>query len=64
MKGRENMKKGTGILKVILSLLTGAAAGGAGAAYFKNKVIKQESKKVDKFKGYYNLLNQCHTLIP
>ncbi len=52
------MKKEIGVVKVLLSLLTGAAAGAAGVSYFKGKVIKDQQKKVEKFKRYYGLLNQ------
>ena len=49
------MKKGTA---TVLGMLIGAAAGSAGMGYWGNKQVTQKSEKVDKFKGYYNMLNQ------
>lgn len=49
------MKKGT---IAVLAGILGAAAGAAGSGYLGNKQIQQKSGKVDKFKGYYNMLNQ------
>ena len=49
------MKKGT---IAILSTLLGVAAGAAGSGYFGKKQIEQQAEKVDKFKSYYNMLNQ------
>lgn len=49
------MKKG---LISLLSLVTGAAAGAVAAGTFQGKTIEQKSQKVDKFKSYYNMLNQ------
>ena len=49
------MKKGT---IAIISTLIGAVAGAAGSGYFGNKQVEQKSEKVDKYKGYYNMLNQ------
>lgn len=49
------MKKG-GI--AILSTLIGAAAGAAAVGKVQGKTINQKAEKVDKFKGYYNMLNQ------
>lgn len=49
------MKKGA---IAVLSTLFGAAAGAAGGYYLKGKEVDEKSKKVDKFKGYYNMLNQ------
>lgn len=49
------MKKGT---IAVLSALIGAAAGAAGSGYFGSKQVEQKAEKVDKFKGYYNMLNQ------
>lgn len=42
----------------LLAAVMGVAAGAAGVNYYKNKKLAAKSKKVDKFKGYYNLLNQ------
>lgn len=49
------MKKG-GI--AVLSTLIGAAAGAAAVGKVQGKTISQKAEKVDKFKGYYNMLNQ------
>lgn len=49
------MKKGT---LALLSALLGVAAGAAGSSYMGNKKIEQKAQKVDKFKSYYNMLNQ------
>ncbi|NLF41739.1 MAG: hypothetical protein GX587_03495 [Bacteroidales bacterium] len=49
------MKKGT---VAVLSAIVGAAAGAAGSGYLGNKQSEQKAAKVDKFKGYYNMLNQ------
>ncbi|MBQ8326639.1 MAG: hypothetical protein IJX86_06165 [Lachnospiraceae bacterium] len=42
----------------VVSALLGAAAGAAGTNYLNQKTITQKTEKVDKFKGYYNMLNQ------
>lgn len=49
------MKKGT---LAVLSSIIGAAVGATGVGYLGNKQIAQKAEKVDKFKGYYNMLNQ------
>ncbi len=49
------MKKG-GV--AVFSTLIGAVAGFAGSSYLGNKKVEQKAEKVDKFKGYYNMLNQ------
>ncbi len=49
------MKKG---MVSVLSLVTGAAAGAAAIGRMRGKTIEQKAKKVDKFKSYYNMLNQ------
>ncbi len=49
------MKKG-GV--AVFSTLIGAAAGFAGSSYLGNKKVEQKAEKVDKFKSYYNMLNQ------
>lgn len=48
------MKKRTAVLTTILGLVTGAAASGTIAG----KTINQKAEKVNKFKSYYNMLNQ------
>ena len=49
------MKKGvlTGVL-----LLTGAFAGAMAMNKIKKQAVDAKAEKVDKFKGYYNMLNQ------
>lgn len=42
----------------ILSTILGAAAGAATSKVISDKTINQKSEKVDKFKNYYNMLNQ------
>ena len=49
------MNKGT---VAVLSAIVGAAAGAAGTNYLSQKKIEQKAEKVDKFKSYYNMLNQ------
>lgn len=49
------MKKG-GV--AVLAAIIGAAAGAAGSGYLGQKQVGQKSEKVDKFKSYYNMLNQ------
>lgn len=49
------MKKGT---IALLSTLAGAIAGAAGSGYLIGKQVDHKSAKVDKFKSYYNMLNQ------
>ncbi len=49
------MKKGTiAVLSGILGAMTAAIATGV----MEEKVIKKKAEKVDKFKSYYNMLNQ------
>lgn len=47
-------KKGT----VLLSLVTGLVSGMGSMGYFKNKELAEKDKKIEKFRSYYNLLNQ------
>lgn len=42
----------------LLSLLAGAASGFAVKNFFSGKILDEKVKKIDKFKSYYNLLNQ------
>ena len=49
------MKKGS---VAVLSALFGAVAGAAGNNVLSQKKIDQKAEKVDKFKSYYNMLNQ------
>lgn len=49
------MKKGT---LAVISTIVGAIAGAVGSSYRGTKKIEQKSIKVDKFKAYYNVLNQ------
>jgi len=48
------MKK---VVGMIISLLGGIVLGGLGINYVKNKKIEMETKRTNKFVGYYNLLN-------
>lgn len=50
-------KMGKGTIAVF-STLIGAAAGALGVNYLKEKEVEKKKVKVDKFKGYYNMLNQ------
>lgn len=49
------MKKG---LLATVSLLAGAAAGATAMGKVKGQAVEAKAEKVDKFKGYYNMLNQ------
>lgn len=49
------MKKG---LLATASLLAGTAAGAAVMCKVQNSAVEAKEEKVDKFKGYYNMLNQ------
>lgn len=49
------MKKG---LIATISTIAGAAAGAAVVGKLQGKTINQKDEKVDKFKSYYNMLNQ------
>lgn len=42
----------------VLTSLAGAAAGAAVIGKIQGKTIEQKAEKVDKFKSYYNMLNQ------
>jgi predicted metal-dependent RNase len=52
------MKKIHKAIAIIITFTCGMAAGGALVYYFKNKIINSESKRLSKFKCYYNMLNQ------
>ena len=49
------MKKGT---VAVLSTMIGAIAGAVGSGYLGTKEIEKKTEKVDKFKSYYNMLDQ------
>ena len=49
------MKKG---IIAILGTITGTIVGAASTNYLQSKEIKLQFEKVEKFKNYYNLLNQ------
>ena len=53
------MKKG-GV--AVVSTLLGAVAGAVGSGYLAGKKVNQKTAKVDKFKSYYNMLNQWLSL--
>lgn len=42
----------------ILSAVTGIMAGAVSAGTYQGKIVKTKQGKVDKFKSYYNMLNQ------
>ena len=51
--------------KIVIALLAGALGVGAGVAasnYFFGKVIHEKAGKIDKFRGYYNILNKWFAL--
>lgn len=49
------MKKG---FLATISAMLGVVAGAAAISKFEGKTIKSKEKDADKFKGYYNMLNQ------
>lgn len=49
------MKKG---MLITAGTLLGTVIGGVGVSKLMGKSIEERNEKVDKFKGYYNLLNQ------
>lgn len=51
------MKKRT-ILGTIIGLAIGIVTGGGIIGTLQNNILQEKLKKIDKFKGYYNLLNQ------
>lgn len=53
------MKKG---FVAVLGSLAGAAAGAAAVGKFSHQIVEDKDKKVDKFKSYYNMLNQWLTV--
>ncbi|MCI8508634.1 MAG: hypothetical protein HFJ06_08755 [Lachnospiraceae bacterium] len=53
------MKKG---FIAVLGSLAGAAAGAAAVKKFSQQKVEVKDKKVDKFKSYYNMLNQWLTI--
>lgn len=53
------MKKG---FIAVLGSLAGAAAGAAAVRKFSQQKVEVKDKKVDKFKSYYNMLNQWLTI--
>lgn len=53
------MKKGTiTTISTIIGAGVGVIIGGIGFGALKQQQINSKTEKVDKFKGYYNLLNQ------
>lgn len=42
----------------IVSFLGGVVIGVAGGSYFKGKIISKSNERINKFKSYYNILNQ------
>lgn len=53
------MKKG---FVAVLGSLAGVAAGAAAVGKFSHQIVEDKDKKVDKFKSYYNMLNQWLTI--
>ncbi len=51
------MRKGT-VGVGFFGVMAGAAAGFLWNGHLKNKEIAQKTEKIDKFKNYYNMLNQ------
>ncbi len=49
------MKKG---FIAVLGSLAGAAAGAAAVGKFSQQIAEDKDKKINKFKSYYNMLNQ------
>ncbi len=49
------MKK---LLKTVVSTAVGGVVGVAATSHVMNKSISEKEAKIDKFKGYYNLLNE------
>lgn len=56
-KESEDIKMKKGLL-AITSLLMGGVTGAATMGKVKNSTVKEKIKKIDKFKQYYNILNQ------
>jgi len=51
--------------KIVIALIAGVLGVGAGVAvsnYFYGKVIHEKAGKIDKFRGYYNILNKWFAL--
>lgn len=46
------------IKKTVIPVIIGGLAGSIASMLFMNKKIEDKNKKVDKFKSYYNMLNQ------
>lgn len=51
----KNMKKGT---IAFLCTIIGSVVGSLGDSYLKSKIIHKNNERVNKFKSYYNILNQ------
>lgn len=54
--------KNNNVGKFILGGAIGSMIAEGVVLYLKNKTVKDKSQKVDKFKGYYNMLNQWLSL--
>lgn len=50
------------VKKTVIPVIIGGLAGSITGMLFMNKKIENKSKKVDKFKSYYNMLNQWISL--
>ena len=53
------MKKG---LLTVLGTVLGAVAGGAAIGNIEGRKIKSQEKEVEKYRAYYNMLNQWMVL--
>ncbi len=56
------MSKISGFLKFSGALIAGAIAGSVAVIRIKNKIIDQEMKRTNKFRGYYDLTNKWISL--
>lgn len=53
------MKKSTsGVLAGVMGMVIGAVGGAIASGKVSNNIIEQNTKKVDKFRSYYEVLNQ------
>jgi hypothetical protein len=52
------MKKISSLLITIAGVITGGVAGFLASSKFSNKIIEKKDARIDKFVGYFNLLEQ------
>lgn len=55
-KKKEGKSMGKG--KLVLTTIVGAVAGAVASKVISDKTINEKAEKVEKFKNYYNMLNQ------